>query len=132
MATKGSKGSKSSSSKGSSSGTAANTSSAATQTDSNSAATQTDSKKETMFVCIQQAFAAQGLAPITSPLNQIVWSSIPQDVIIKIASATQKCFKTKFGKDPGDLTGPIIVLSTHSPVMTVAKLIDDLDPLVKS
>ena len=47
------------------------------------------------------------------------------------ASAMQKCFKSKFGKDPGDLTGPIIVLSTHSPVMTVAKLIDDLDPLVK-
>lgn len=119
MATKGSK----SSSKSSSSGAAANTS---------SAATQTDSKKETMFACIQQAFAAQGLAPITSPLNQIVWSSIPQDVILKIASATQKCFKTKFGKDPGDLAGPIIVLSTHSPVMTVAKLIDDLEPLVKS
>jgi hypothetical protein len=92
--------------------------------------TQTDPQREAIYGCIQTAFSSQGLTPITSPLNQIVWSTIPKPVMIKLATTGRKCIKTKLGKDPGDLTGPVIVLAAHSPVMTVATLIEDLIPLV--
>lgn len=95
------------------------------------AAAQEDPKKEAIFECIQDAFENAGLSPITTPLNQIVWSSIPQNVIIGIGTFLRNCFTTKFEKDPGDLIGPLLVLSTISPVMTVAKLIEALEPLVK-
>jgi hypothetical protein len=92
--------------------------------------TQVDPQKEAIFACIQAAFLEQGLTPITSPLNQIVWTAIPKPVVIKIGTSMRKCIKKKLGKDPGDLTGPLLVLGAHEPVMTVATLIEDLAPLV--
>lgn len=92
--------------------------------------TQIDPQKEAIFACIQAAFLEQGLNPITSPLNQIVWTAIPKKVVIKIGTSMRKCIKKKLGKDPGDLTGPLLVLGAHAPVMTVATLIEDLAPLV--
>ncbi len=95
------------------------------------AATQVHPQKEAIYECIQTAFKAQGLNAITSPLNQIVWTAIPKPVIIKLATGLRKCIKSKLGKDPGDLAGPLIVLGAHEPVMTVATLIEDLEPLVE-
>jgi len=92
--------------------------------------TQIDPQKEAIFACIQAAFLEHGLNPITSPLNQIVWTAIPKKVVIKIGTSMRKCIKKKLGKDPGDLIGPLLVLGTHAPVMTVATLIEDLAPLV--
>jgi hypothetical protein len=92
--------------------------------------TQIDPQKEAIFACIQAAFLEQGLNPITSPLNQIVWTAIPKNVIINIGTSMRKCIKKNLGKDPGDLTGPLLVLGAHAPVMTVATLIEDLAPLV--
>lgn len=94
------------------------------------AATQTDPQSEAIFACIQAAFKSQGLTPITSPLNQIVWTSIPKPVILKVGTSLRKCIKASLGKDPGDLTGPLLVLGAHQPVMTVAQLIEDLTPLI--
>ncbi|HKR64880.1 MAG TPA: hypothetical protein VJZ00_14195 [Thermoanaerobaculia bacterium] len=91
---------------------------------------QPDPQKEAMFACIQDSFKAQGLNPITSPLNQIVWSTMTRSVITKIGQGMRKCMKTKLGKDPGDLIGALLALSAHQPVMTVATLIADLEPLV--
>ena len=92
--------------------------------------TQTNPQGEAIFGCIQAAFKAQGLNAITSPLDQIVWHAIPKAVIIKVGASMRKCIKAKVGKDPGDLTGPLLVLGAHQPVMTVATLIADLQPLV--
>ena len=93
-------------------------------------ATQQDPKREAIYDCLQAAFKNAGLNPITSPLNQIVWTAIPKAVTIKIGTALRKCIRTKLGSDPGDLVGPLIVLAAHAPVMTVATLIEDLLPLI--
>jgi hypothetical protein len=95
------------------------------------AATQADPQKQAMFTCIQSAFASQGITTITSPLDQIVWTSIAQPVKIDIATALRACIKKSLGVDPGGLAGPILALSAHQPVMTVSTLIDDLLPLLQ-
>jgi hypothetical protein len=94
------------------------------------AAAQADPKKEALFECIQAAFRAQGLTPITSPLNQIVWPSIPRAVKQRIGISMRSCIRTATGNDPGDLSGAILLLSAHEPVMTVATLIDDIDGML--
>ena len=88
-------------------------------------AAASDPRKDAIFACIQAAFADSGLTPITSPLNNINWPQIPVDVKDDIADFLQKCIAQKI-KDPGDLVGPIRVLSAHQPVMAVADLINDL------
>ncbi len=95
------------------------------------AAAQDDPKKEAIFGCIQAAFSAQGLTPITSPLNQIVWTSIPRAVKQRLGLSMRGCIRTTTGEDPGDLSGAILLLSVHAPVMTVATLIDDIDGMVE-
>lgn len=94
------------------------------------ASTRTDPQSEAVFACIQAAFAAEGLTPITSPLNQIVWTTIPRAVVIQLGTALRTCITRSLGRDPGDLTGALLVLGAHAPVMTVATLIADLEPLV--
>lgn len=94
------------------------------------AAAQDDPKKEALFECIQAAFRAQGLTPITSPLNQIVWPSIPRTVKQRIGVSMRSCIRARTGEDPGDLSGAILLISVHEPVMTVATLIDDVDGML--
>jgi hypothetical protein len=95
------------------------------------AATQADPQKQAMFDCIQSAFKSVGITTITSPLDQIVWTSITQPVKVNIATALRTCIKKSLGVDPGGLAGPILALSAHQPVMTVSTLIDDLLPLLQ-
>lgn len=82
-----------------------------------------DPTREAIFECIQAAFSDSGLTPITSPLNNINWPTIPDEVKIAIAQFLRKCVKKKL-RDPGDLVGPILVASDQRPVMPVSVLID--------
>jgi len=90
---------------------------------------QADPRKDIIFKCIQDAFADSGLTPITSPLNNIVWQQIPDDVRNDIADFLETCISKKI-KPIGDLSGPLTVLAAHQPVMPVANLINTLIALL--
>ena len=90
-----------------------------------------DTTKQAIYGCIQTAFKAAGLNAVTSPDQVINWPLISDAVKTQIAISIRGCVKQKLDKDPGDLTGVILVASQQEPAMPVSDLIEIIYQLLQ-
>jgi hypothetical protein len=86
-------------------------------------ATDADSLHSAIFQCIAAAFAQEGLHNIGSETAKIVWSDIPDDLIVKLGNDVTDCLAAK-GIHVPDLSTSFDALKTSNQVTVVSDLID--------
>ena len=87
-----------------------------------------DAKESAILQCLAQCFAASGM-PGISPSAKIVWSKIPDNVIIIIGNCVRDCLTGKGFGSPG-WAGPFLILKSQNKVSVVSSLVTAMAGLV--
>jgi hypothetical protein len=119
------------SSKKSSSKKASTTSAAtlnATLLASSAAESEQDAKESAILQCLITCFFNNGLPPL-SPSAKIVWSTIPDNIIIIIGNCVRDCINGKGFQSPG-WAGPFLNLKEQNRVSVVSTLVAGMATLV--